>query len=118
MRILIVDDLQEVRELVKDLASEIFPQVKIFEASDPQEGLKIFHECKGKLNLAICDYYMPVDNGVELCKIIKSNSKNVKTILYTGNASRYKDELESTIDYYVSKDEGMESLKQVLLTFK
>jgi len=67
-KILVVDDLQAVRTLLKDILNQLgFSQ--LYEAADGQEALDILKKAsqeKQSFDLIICDWNMPNMNGLEL----------------------------------------------------
>ena len=67
--ILIVDDNTLTRNFIKDLLKPL--EASIEEASDGQEGYDI--AIKSEFDLIISDIKMPILNGVDFCRKIKSN---------------------------------------------
>ena len=101
MKILVVDDEQRMRKLVKDfLAKDGF---KVVEASDGEAAIDIFFADKN-IELIILDVMMPKMDGWEVCREIRKYSK-VPIIMLTAKSSE-KDELlgfELGVDEYISK---------------
>ena len=67
--ILIVDDNTLTRNFIKDLLKPL--EASIEEASDGQEGYDV--AIKSEFDLIISDIKMPILNGVDFCRKIKSN---------------------------------------------
>ena len=65
--ILVIDDNQDVRDYVKMLLT---PQYRVIEASNGQEGLR--QAMKYVPDAIICDVMMPVMDGMECCRRLKS----------------------------------------------
>ena len=65
--ILVIDDNQDVRDYVKMLLT---PQYRVIEASNGQEGLR--QAMKHVPDAIICDVMMPVMDGMECCRRLKS----------------------------------------------
>lgn len=100
-KILVVDDEERMRKLVKDfLASKGY---FVLEASNGEEALNIFMKDKD-LALIILDVMMPKMDGWEVCKNIREYSK-IPIIMLTAK-SEEKDELkgfELGVDEYITK---------------
>lgn len=100
--ILIVEDNAELRLYLKEVLE---PNYMVFEAENGKEGILLAK--KESLSLIISDVMMPIMDGVEFCRTIKSDfeTSHIPFILLTA-----KDALESNIeglesgaDYYFSK---------------
>lgn len=100
-KILIVDDEQRMRKLVKDfLLREGF---QVLEAGDGEEAVDLFLEEKN-IGLVILDVMMPKMDGWQVCREIRQYSK-VPIIMLTARGSE-NDELrgfELGVDEYISK---------------
>jgi len=100
-KILVVDDEERMRKLVKDFLSS--KGYVVFEASNGEDAVNIFLADKD-IGLIILDVMMPVMDGWEACKLIREYSK-VPIIMLTAK-SEEKDELkgfELGIDEYITK---------------
>ena len=100
-KILVVDDEQRMRKLVKDfLVREDF---QVLEAADGESAVDIFLEEKN-INLVILDVMMPKMDGWQVCREIRQYSR-VPIIMLTARGSE-DDELrgfELGVDEYISK---------------
>lgn len=100
--ILIVDDEQRMRELIKDfLNKKNYPTLQ---AADGEEALKIFEENKNKIKLILLDVMMPKLDGWSVLRQIRSESK-VPIVMLTARGEE-NDELfgfELGVDEYISK---------------
>jgi CheY-like chemotaxis protein len=99
---LVVEDNDEIRSYVADSFSQEF---RILEASDGEAGLE--QATKYLPDIIITDIMMPVIDGLELCKKIKSNVKtsHIPIIMLTArNALQHKQEgYETGADSYITK---------------
>ena len=100
--ILVVDDEQRMRKLIKD-----FLKVKgysILEAEDGEKALEVFKENKSKIILILLDVMMPKLDGWSVLRQIRQESK-VPIIMLTARGEE-QDELfgfELGVDEYISK---------------
>ncbi len=101
IKILVVDDEERMRRLVKDFLTKAGYQV--LEAADGEEALDYFYEQKD-IGLLILDVMMPRMDGWEVCRQVRSSSK-VPIIMLTARSDE-RDELlgfELGVDEYISK---------------
>ncbi|MBR3002765.1 MAG: response regulator transcription factor [Clostridia bacterium] len=100
--ILVVDDEQRMRKLIKDfLSSKGF---NIIEAEDGEKALEVFQENKNKINLILLDVMMPKLDGWSVLRQIRQESK-VPIVMLTARGEE-QDELfgfELGVDEYISK---------------
>jgi len=90
MKILIVDDNQDLAFLIKMMLEDEGYEVK--SAKDGQDGYStylLFHP-----DLVLTDIQMPEKNGLELMEYIRSHNPAVRTIYMSGDLSRYWISLE------------------------
>ncbi|MEO5889124.1 MAG: response regulator [Ferruginibacter sp.] len=108
--ILLVDDNEEILEFLERILNTKYT---ILKAEDGQEALRILEE--EAVQLVISDVMMPVMDGFELCKIIKSNFEHshIPVILLTAkNTIQSKVEgLELGADAYIEKPFSKEHLQ-------
>lgn len=101
LKILMVDDEDRMRKLVKDFLSK--QNFIVMEAEDGEQALDIFYENKD-IALIILDIMMPKMDGWQVCREIRQFSK-VPIIMLTAKSDE-KDELlgfELGVDEYISK---------------
>ena len=100
--ILVVDDEQRMRKLIKDfLAVKGF---SILEAEDGEKALEVFEENNNKISLILLDVMMPKLDGWSVLRQIRQESK-VPIIMLTARGEE-QDELfgfELGVDEYISK---------------
>ena len=100
--ILIVDDEQRMRKLIKDFLA--VKGYSILEAEDGEKGLEVFEENKNKISLILLDVMMPKLDGWSVLRQIRQESK-VPIIMLTARGEE-QDELfgfELGVDEYISK---------------
>ena len=100
-KILVVDDEERMRKLVKDFLSK--KGYRVFEAEDGVSAIDIFTMNKD-IELVILDVMMPKIDGWEVCRTIREISK-VPIIMLTARSDE-KDELrgfELGVDEYITK---------------
>ena len=101
LKILVVDDEQRMRKLVKDFLTK--KNFEVLEAGDGEEAVEIFFENKD-IALLILDVIMPKMDGWEVCREIRQYSE-VPIIMLTAKGEE-KDELlgfDLGVDEYISK---------------
>lgn len=108
--ILLVDDNEEILEFIEHELNEKYTVIK---ALNGQEALNTLKE--EVVQLVICDIMMPVMDGFELCKTIKTNFdySHIPVILLTAkNTLQSKIEgLETGADAYIEKPFSPEYLQ-------
>ena len=101
IKVLMVDDEERMRKLVKDFLT--IKGYRVVEAGDGEEAIDIFFKEKD-ISLVILDVMMPKMDGWEVCKTIRRYSQ-VPIIMLTAR-SEERDELlgfELGVDEYISK---------------
>ena len=101
LKILVVDDEQRMRKLVKDFL--VKRDFEVLEAGDGEEAVELFYDNKD-IALIILDVMMPKMDGWETCREIRRYSR-VPIIMLTAKGDE-KDELlgfELGVDEYISK---------------
>ena len=100
-KILVVDDEQRMRKLVRDFL--VWEDFQVMEAADGESAVDIFLSEKN-IDLVILDVMMPKMDGWQVCREIRQYSK-VPIIMLTARGSE-NDELlgfELGVDEYISK---------------
>ncbi len=101
LKILVVDDEQRMRKLVRDFL--VKKNFDVMEAGDGEEAVDLFYENKD-IALIILDVMMPKMDGWQVCREIRKYSQ-VPIIMLTAKSDE-KDELqgfELGVDEYISK---------------
>ena len=100
--LLVVEDNNEIRQYLKSKLATIY---NVFDCDNGHEALEIIH--RREIDLVISDVMIPVMDGIELCKAIKSNIEinHIPVILLTAHVSdtHVKDGLSSGANDYVFK---------------
>ena len=100
--ILIVDDEQRMRKLIKDFLTA--KGYSILEAEDGEEALEVYDKNKNQISLILLDVMMPKLDGWSVLRQIRQDSK-VPIIMLTARGEE-QDELfgfELGVDEYISK---------------
>ena len=100
--ILVVDDEQRMRTLIKDFL--IKKDFGVIEAKNGEEALEIFQERQDQINLVLLDVMMPKLDGWSVLRQIRQMS-NIPIIMLTARGEE-QDELfgfELGVDEYISK---------------
>ena len=103
LTILIVDDEERMRKLIKDFLMQ--KNFSILEAEDGEMALKIYNENKNKISLILLDVMMPKLDGWSVLRQIRQENKNIPIVMLTAR-SEEQDELfgfELGVDEYISK---------------
>lgn len=101
LKILVVDDEQRMRKLVRDFL--VKQNFEVMEAGDGEEAVDLFYANKD-IALIILDVMMPKMDGWQVCREVREHSK-VPIIMLTAR-SEERDELqgfELGVDEYISK---------------
>ncbi len=100
--ILIVDDEQRMRKLIKDFLT--VKGYSIIEAQDGEEALEMYEKNKNKIDLILLDVMMPKLDGWSVLRQIRQESQ-IPVIMLTARGEE-QDELfgfELGVDEYISK---------------
>ena len=101
--ILVVDDEQRMRKLVRDFLKQ--KNFNILEAEDGEQALLCFQENKNKIELVLLDVMMPKLDGWSVLRQIRQIDKTVPVVMLTARAEE-QDELfgfELGVDEYITK---------------
>lgn len=101
--ILIVDDEERMRKLIKDFLTN--KGYHILQAEDGEKALEIYQENKSKIMLVLLDVMMPKLDGWSVLRQIRQENKELPIIMLTARGEE-QDELfgfELGVDEYISK---------------
>ena len=102
MKILVVDDDVNIREVIKEYLR--VNNYEVYQATNGIEALQILEDNKNKINLVILDVMMPKMDGIECLKKIRTSS-NIPIIMLTAKTQE-EDKLigfENGTDDYIVK---------------
>jgi CheY-like chemotaxis protein len=108
-RILLAEDQPEVRETVKLLLS--LDGHMVTEAGDGREALASFK--RGRFDLVITDYAMPLMRGDELAASIKQLAPEQPILMITGSVEKFGAP-QSSVDALLQKPFLLEDLRQAV----
>lgn len=108
--ILVVDDHQLVIDGLKSMLLQLDNLNTVDEAINGQQALELIVANPEKYQLIITDITMPLINGIELCKIIKSKYSYIKVLILSmhNSLSIVKDAINAEADGYMLKNTGKE----------
>ena len=81
--ILIVEDEESIRRVLKKVLQEENNSYKIFEANDGVEAIDMLK--KRKIDLMLCDIKMPKKDGIEVLNFVLKNYSEVPVIMISGH---------------------------------
>ena len=91
MKVLIVDDNEDLTGLIKEMIErEGIYRVKT--AANGEEGYEVFLHFKP--DIILTDIRMPVKNGLEMVRDIRTHNPGIKTIYMSADLNRYRTLLE------------------------
>jgi CheY-like chemotaxis protein len=82
-RVLIADDAEGVRSLLKRVFETLIPGYRVVVAGDAYEALDQFKD--NSFELLVTDYHMPGQNGLELARRVRQLSPATRIVLMSGN---------------------------------
>jgi|SRR3989339_700850 len=118
MKILIVDDDQDVVDYLKDLLLEIgFSGESILIATNGFQAWRLVNHVEIKLDLVVVDYYMPIMDGGNFIKKVKEVNSGARVILISGDSGLKKEE-SSLADRFLAKPITIQDFKAALEEIK
>ncbi len=119
MKILLVEDCDEVRQLYVMLLDNIFDNVEITESISGNNAVLKLKE--KSFDLILCDYEMPGGNGDVVYYFIKDNNIDSIFILFTSKDSteiteRHNFPEREGKDFFISKSNNFNEFKQRLIS--
>lgn len=100
--ILLIDDNADFRGILKDIFREEKRNYKFIESSNPIDALETFYKNDKNIDIVLCDFFLPVQNGNEFLEIIKKNKPSIKCLLVSGDI-QIKSRQYSYVDNVFSK---------------
>ncbi len=112
MKILVVDDEEEIRELLKDWLAATGQ--KVFTAQNGEEATYAIKEPSSSFDLVITDTEMPQMGGVELTEWVKTNFPKIPVILMSGREEPAK----HRADVFLPKPLPLKELGEIIDSLK
>ena len=84
-KILIIEDEEPIRRVLKRILSDECPDYKIFEAIDGNDAIEMLS--KDKFDLAVCDIKMPKKDGLDVLKFATKKDFTTPFIMLTGHGN-------------------------------
>ena len=102
INILVIDDDDRVRTLLRDILQ--FAGHRVIEASDGESGMRYLEEGES-VDMVLTDLGMPLKNGWEVAKWVKTKIPQIPVILITGWGTNLDEEKikESGVDLIIGK---------------
>ena len=111
--VLVIDDQEQVRNIVSSMVTSITEcKVKACGCDNLDSELK-----RRKYDIVVCDFTMPIINGLQVAKIVKDINKQTYFCLMTGWVGSFEDEDMKNIDFILSKPINKESLIKMIIDF-
>ena len=114
LRILVVDDEADLRELFKDTLE--FLGYEVITCSNAEDAIRFAYELHP--SLVFTDIVMPGMSGFELCRFLKNDrrTKDIYVVIVSALSREvdYEMSLEVGADDYITKPVKLQSIKQVL----
>jgi len=115
MQALVIDDSSSMRLILKEIMNEV--GFDVLTAKDGQEALEVL-EKNGVVDLALVDWNMPVMNGFEFTKEVRSQERydDIKLLMVTTESelSKVVDALGAGVNEYLMKPFTKEAVVEKL----
>lgn len=104
LKILLVDDNQDTRSMLRDMLSEL-EIMQVFEASEGEQALQFIDASFDPIDIIICDWNMPGMSGVEFLRQIRTVFPGLPFLMVTGRADLHSvvEAKESGVTGYIAK---------------
>jgi len=108
--ILVVDDEEVFREMLKDVLEYLGYEVLL--AEDGKEGIEVFKTHQNRIDLVILDMNMPVMDGKEMFRELKKLAPGIKALLATGFAldGEVQELMDEGVTGFIQKPFRMEEI--------
>jgi DNA-binding NarL/FixJ family response regulator len=114
IRVLLVDDQQSARKGLIAILT-FFPEILVVgEAANGEEAVQLVAEQQP--DVVVMDLQMPVMDGVEATRLIKTRWPTIKVIVLTVHATRRVEAHAAGADIYLLKGNGPEALQDAILS--
>ena len=111
MKILLVDDAEQIRAIQKKVLAAL-GAVEFIEAADGREALRAYNTTPGGFDLMLIDIDMPHLDGLALARRIRQSDKRTPIIMCTAAAGRERviEAIRSGVNNYLIKPFSPEAL--------
>lgn len=114
IRIVIVDDAERTRELLRRLASIDERLEVVGEAGDGREAIDV--TIAAEPDVVLLDVRMPRMDGLEALRHLKNDaSVRPAVVMYSADSTRRREALAQGADGWVDKDQGFSALADALI---
>jgi len=120
MTVLIVDDDKTIRDIIMQNLRGLGFQ-RFLHAANGVEGHKHFHNPKNDISLVLCDWDMPVADGLTLLRAVRNDEKTKETpfIMVTAQQSQERLKISQAakykVDAYIVKPFQAETLRKKVI---
>ena len=87
LRVLLVEDQQESRQLLKGMLGEL-GVTQVYEANDGRMGLQFIDSAFDFVDLILCDWNMPAMTGIEFLRQVRSTGSSIPFMMITGRSDQ------------------------------
>lgn len=112
MKILVLDDQPEIREIISDIVQLNYDEIQIDEAEDFDQAMCL--ASKNKYNVLLVDINLGAKSGMDFIQETRLNegeNKNTPIFVITGSSKTFETEIEKYDNILLfSKVDGIESL--------
>ncbi len=115
MKVLYVEDNQDVREQTLKMLKVFFNNIEI--AENGEEALEIFNSSIIPFDLIITDIEMPILDGITMICSIREKNKNIPIIIFSAhdNTEYFLDAIHAGIDEYILKPFNINKVSDTLM---
>lgn len=113
LKILIVDDQQDVLAILRNMLQELGVN-QVFEASGGEEAASFMDVAFEMVNLVLCDWNLPERSGIDLLEKAKALNPDVPFVMITGRSDiqSVKQAKDSGVDGYIRKPFSLTELER------
>lgn len=109
-QVLLVETNQAYRAMLNEVLLQRFPRLRIEQAGDKDQALRLSDSCSP--DLILMDIHVSMGSGLELTRIIKASHPHTVVIVLSGyDLPEYRDTFERFgADYFIGKNSSLQSL--------